>query len=34
MISKINKNRTAIFMDSSNVYHSMKNIGWEIDWKK
>ena len=29
-----NTNRTAIFIDGSNIYHTMKHLGWKIDWKR
>ena len=28
-----NQNRMAIFIDGSNVYHTMKRLDWRIDWQ-
>ena len=31
----LNKNgRTAVFIDASNIYHSQKHLGFQIDFKK
>lgn len=34
MINKFIKGRTAVFIDSVNIYFSQKTMGWRIDFKK
>ena len=34
MIDKFVKGRTAVFIDASNIYHSQKHLGFQIDFKK
>ena len=34
MISKFVKGKTAVFIDSSNIYFSERTLGWRIDFKK
>jgi uncharacterized LabA/DUF88 family protein len=34
MIREFVKGKTAVFIDSSNIYFSQKTLGWKIDFKK
>jgi uncharacterized LabA/DUF88 family protein len=34
MINKFVKGKTAVFIDSANVYYSEKTMGWRIDFQK
>ncbi|MBI2263230.1 NYN domain-containing protein [Candidatus Berkelbacteria bacterium] len=34
MIKKFVKGKTAVFIDSANIYFSQKTLGWRIDFKK
>lgn len=34
MINKFIKGKTAVFIDSANVYYSCKTLGWKLDYKK
>ena len=34
MIKEFVKGKTAVFIDSSNIYFSQKTLGWKIDFKK
>ena len=34
MIGRHTKGRTAVFIDSANIYFSQKTLGWRIDFRK
>jgi len=34
MIEKFVKGKTAVFIDSANIYFSQKTMGWKIDFEK
>ncbi|MFA6485742.1 MAG: NYN domain-containing protein [Candidatus Magasanikbacteria bacterium] len=34
MINKFVKGKTAVFIDSANIYFSQKTMGWRVDFKK
>lgn len=34
MLNKFVKGKTAVFIDSANIYFSQKSMGWRVDFKK